>query len=539
MFDIIITAGRVLDGTGNPWFWADLGIKDGKIEALVRVRPGAPSPLAGQAPVHIDATGKVVSPGFIDTHSHSDLPLLIGPTADSKIRQGITTEVIGQCGSTAAPLTDASLALFRGQLKDLEGEGVEVTWRSYGQYLDVVGKRGTSVNVVGLVGHGPVRIAAMGFENRRPTPDELDVMCNLVRQSILEGAVGWSTGLIYTPGSYSELPELVALGKAAAEVGGIYFTHMRSEGEGIFEALAEAIEIGRQSGSPVHIAHLKAAGWANGKADQLIAALEAARESGVDVTADQYPYPAGSTSLSALLPPWAHEGGREKMVARLKDTEQRAKIERDMKGRLPGWDNDFRAVPWTKIVISRCDEKTFEGRTVQDISEQLDKDPYATVFDLLAETDPGTGMIIFMMREDEVKMMMAHDIVMVGTDGSCIKPDGPLGQGKPHPRSYGTFPRILGKYVREEKALTLQQAIRKMTSAAANRIGLTDRGQLRTGWWADVVVFDPLTVIDRATFADPHQFPAGIEHVLVNGQVVVSNGQHTGKTPGKVLRSKH
>ncbi len=382
------------------------------------------------------------------------------------------------------------------------------------------------------------RLAAMGFENRKPTPQELDMMCRLVRQSIEEGAIGWSTGLIYTPGSYSELPELVALGKASAAAGGIYFTHMRSEGEGIFEAVAEALEIGRQGGSPVHIAHLKAAGWANGKAGQLIAALEAARAEGIDVTADQYPYIAGSTSLSALLPPWAHEGGRNRMVARLKDPAQRVEIERDMRGRLPGWDNDFRAVPWDKILISRCDEKRFEGRTVQDVAGEWGKDPYTTVFDLLSATDPGTGMIVFMMREDEVRMMMAHDIVMVGTDASGIKPDGPLGGGKPHPRAYGTFPRILGKYVREEKALTLQQAIRKMTSAAANRIGLADRGQLRTGWCADVVVFDPETVIDRATFADPHQFPAGIEYVLVNGQVVVAKGQHTGKTPGKVLRKK-
>jgi len=539
MFDVIITGGRVLDGSGNPWFWADLGIKDGRIAALVRTAPGGPSPLLGQAAVHIDATGKVVSPGFIDTHSHSDLPLLINPTADSKVRQGITTEVIGQCGSTAAPLTEASLAAFKGQLKDLDGEGIEVTWRSYGEYLDTLAARGTAVNVAGLVGHGPVRVAAMGFANRAPSAAELQTMGDLIRHSIEEGAIGWSTGLIYTPGSYSELPELISLGKAAASAGGMYFTHMRSEGEGIFEAVAEALAIGRASGTPVHIAHLKAAGWANGKADQLIATLEAARAQGVDVTADQYPYIAGSTGLAALLPPWAHEGGRDKMIERLRDATTRAKMEADMKQRLPGWDNDFRCVPWTNVVISRCDDKSLEGRSIEDIATSLSKDPYQTVFDILAHADPATGMIVFMMREDEVRMMMAHDIVMVGTDGSCLRPTGTLGQGKPHPRNYGTFPRILGKYVREEKALTLQQAVRKMTSAAANRLGLSDRGQLRQGWCADVVVFDPATVIDRATFADPHQFPAGIEYVLVNGQVVVSAGQHTGALPGVVLRSKH
>jgi N-acyl-D-aspartate/D-glutamate deacylase len=538
VFDVVISGGRVYDGTGNPWFWADLGIKDGRISALVRVGPGGgASPLAGKAPVTINAAGQAVSPGFIDTHSHSDLPLLVNPTADSKIMQGITTEVIGQCGSTLAPLTERSLEPVRSMLRGPLAEKVQIDWRSYGEYLDRVERGGTSVNVAGLVGHGPVRIAAMGFEQRRPTKDELSAMCDLVRGSIEEGAFGWSTGLIYTPGSYSESPELVALGKAAGEAGGIYFTHMRSEGEGLFGAVAEALEIGRRGRLPVHIAHLKAAGASQGKGPELLAALERGRAEGIDVTADQYPYIAGSTGLAALLPPWAHEGGRDKMVERLKDPARRAQMRADMQRSLPGWDNDFRAVPWTHVMISGCEERSHQGKRVQEIADSLGgKDPYDTVFDILAETDPATGMIVFMMHEDDVRLVMGCDLVMVGTDASGISPSGPWGQTKPHPRSYGTFPRILGRYVREQGVLTLQQAVRKMTSAGANRLGLSDRGQIRQGWWADLVVFDSATVCDRATFLEPHQFPAGINYVLVNGQVAVDGGVHTGRLGGKVLR---
>ena len=538
MYDVTITGGRLLDGSGNPWYWADLGIKDGRIAALARVSPGVASPLTGLAQATIDASGKVVCPGFIDMHSHSDMPLLVNPTADSKVRQGVTTEVIGHCGASLAPLTESSLPVLQSAMRGLlEGES-EWSWRSYGQYLDRLGKQGTALNVAGLVGHTPVRVAAMGFAQRAPEPAELQVMCDLVQEAISEGAFGWSTGLIYSPGSYAELPELTALGRAAAERGGIYFTHMRSEGEGIFAAVDEALAIGREAGIPVHIAHLKAAGWAQGRADRLLAALETARADGVDVTADQYPYIAGSTGLAALLPPWAHEGGRETMVARLKSEDDRRRMRQDMQGRLPGWDNDFRCVPWTNVLISRCDDPAYEGRSVQEIADELGRDPYETIFDLLAQVDAGTGMVVFMMREDEVALMMGHDLVMVGTDGSAIRPDGPLGHGKPHPRSYGTFPRILGRYVRDQGVLSLQQAVRKMTSIAANRLGLADRGQIREGWWADVVVFDPATVIDTATFAQPHQFPAGIEHVLVNGVVVVDRGRHTGRLPGTVLRHK-
>lgn len=537
MYDVVITGGRVYDGTGNPWFWADVGIKDGRISALARVRREEASPLAGKAPVTIDAAGQVVSPGFIDMHSHSDMPLLTCPTADSKVMQGITTEVIGQCGSTVAPLTERSLELAKPMLRGPLTEKLEIDWRSYGEYLERLESAGTSVNVAGLVGHGPVRIAAMGFEDRRPTPDELAVMCDLVRRSIEEGALGWSTGLIYTPGSYSQLPELAALGGAAAEAGGIYFTHIRSEGEGLLEGIAEAVEIGRRGRSPVHIAHLKAAGTAQGKGPQLLAAIEAARAEGIDVTADQYPYVAGSTSLAALLPPWAHEGGRERMVERLRDPAQRERMRADMQRRLPGWDNDFRAVPWNKVVISRCDEQTYQGRHIEELAAALGaKDPYDAVFDILAETDQSTGMIVFMMSENDVRLIIAHDLVMVGSDASGIRPDGPLGGGRPHPRAYGTFPRVLRRYVREQGVLTLQQALRKMTSAAANRLGLAGRGQIREGWWADIVVFDSEAISDRATFAEPHQFPAGISHVLVNGKVVVDHGRHTGELPGRVLR---
>lgn len=533
MFDLIITGGKVFDGTGSPWFWADLGIKDGKISAVVRTAPGRESPLSGRAPVHISATGKAICPGFIDIHSHSDFPLLVNPTADSKIMQGVTTEVIGQCGHSVAPVTDSSLPLARAALRGMPD--IDWDWRSFGEYLGRLEKQGVSVNVVGLVGHGTVRMTVMGYAQRPPTAEEMENMKRFVRSAMDEGAFGMSTGLIYTPGSYSDTDELIELAKVVAQAGGLYFTHMRGEGEEIFTSLEEAIRIGRDAQLAVQVSHLKAYGLARGKGPDVLAVIENARNEGVDITADQYPYIASSTGLAALLPPWAHEGGREKLLERLGDSSARAAMKRDMCRRVPGWGNDFRGVPWSDVQIANCAERSYIGKRVQHIADEMSKDPWELVFDIL-KLDPGTSIVVFGIDEGDAKTIMGSEFVSVGSDGSALNPVGPLGQGQPHPRNYGTFPRVLGRYVREQRVLTLSQAIRKMTSAPANRLGLKQRGQVREGWWADLVIFDPDEIADKATFEAPHQFPQGISHVLVNGKVVVRDGEHTGVLAGEVIR---
>jgi len=531
VYDIVIINGRVFDGTGSPWQWADVGIKDGKVASIVPACPGEKSSLLQKAPVVIDAKGQVVTPGFIDMHTHSDLPLVINGTADSKIMQGVTTEVIGQCGNSPAPITDEALPSIKSSAK---GMPIEWNWRSYGEFLDVLAQNGTSVNVVGMVGHGTIRMVTMGFAERPPTAEELEDMKRLARESVEQGAFGMSTGLIYTPGSYSETPEVVAISEVVREAGGLYFTHLRAEGEKVLTAIDEALEIGKKAKIPVQISHLKAFGLARGNGEKIIAKLNKAREDGIDVTADQYPYIASSTGLSAFLPPWAHEGGREKIVERLKDRATRKRIYDDMQRALPDWPNDFR-LPWQDVQIASCAEQKFIGKRIQEIADSHGKDAYEMAFDILAEIDPATSVVIFGMDEDDVSHIMKSDLVVVGSDGSCLNPVGPLGKGQPHPRNYGTAARVLAHYVRDKKILTLPEAIRKMTAQSASRLGLKDRGQLREGFAADIVVFDPAAVKDNATFEKPHQFASGVNYVIVNGEVVVKEGKHTMARPGKIL----
>lgn len=529
---LVITGGRVIDGTGVPWYYADIGLAGDRIAAVAKARPGEESPLSGRAQAVLDARGLVVAPGFIDAHSHSDLTVLLNPTADAKIMQGVTTEVIAQCGTSPAPHTDATAAQAETMLK-ARGQDLKVDWRTFGQYAAKVEAQGVSLNVAGLVGHGTVRIAAMGYEARRPTADELAKMCRLVAEAMDDGVFGFSTGLIYVPGSYSDTDEVVALARVAAERGGAYFTHMRSEGRGLFESVAEAIRVGREAGMPVQISHLKSAGPAQGQSGRLIETIEAARAGGVEVTADQYPYTAGSTGLSALLPPWVHQGGPEAMKQRLLDPATRARIRADMQGTVPGWENDFGTVPFSSVLISSCPDQSLEGRNVQEIADARGKDPYDTVFDTLGQISLGTHTVIHLMDEKDVRAIMGQEFVMVGSDASCVS--ARLG-GKPHPRSYGTFVRTLGRYVREEKVLTLSQAVRKMTGFPAAKLGLQDRGLIRRGFYADLALFDPDTVADTATYAEPHRFPVGVKHVIVNGALTVEDGRHTGAKAGRVLR---
>ncbi len=521
----------MLDGSGSPWRYGDIGVRDGKIAAIAAAHPGRASVFA-EAPVRngtLDATGFVVAPGFIDMHSHSDLSLITNPTCDGKILQGVTTEVIGQCGFSAAPLTERTLAQLKAALGET-GEA-DVAWRSLGEFAGHVQSRGASVNVAALVGHGTIRTAVMGFEARLPTEGELNAMRAMVKDAMEDGAFGLSTGLIYTPGSYSDTGEVLELAKAAAEYGGIYFTHMRSESRGLLKALEEATGIGRDAGLSVQISHMKCAGAAQGLAEEYLAAVEAARESGIDVTGDQYPYTAGATGLSALLPPWAHEGGEERMVERLLDPGTRIRLKEDMGRSFPGWDNDFQNVGFEKILVAACKDASMVGLTVQEIAGQNGNDPHETLFDILGEKDPGAGMVVFFMTGEDVVRIMKHEAVMIGSDAGA----GKIEADKPgHPRAFGTFPRVLGPYVRNG-TLTLPKAVFKMTGLPASKLGLQDRGLIREGFAADLVVFHPDAVADRATYQKA-QYPAGILHVLVNGNLVVKDGAHTGARPGRFLK---
>lgn len=529
MFDIIIKDGLVVSGAGNPWFRADVGVKDSRIVSLGRISKG-------EAERVIDAGGLVVCPGFIDMHSHSDFTLLVNPRAESKIRQGVTTEVIGNCGHSAAPMNEATKNHQRKTNPLIEEAGIDLDWSTMGEYLDRLRGQGVALNVATLVGHGAVRAYVMGYEKRPPRRGEMEEMRAVVEGAMEDGAFGMSTGLIYPPSSYAATEELVELCRVVARYGGIYTSHIRGEAETLLEAVEEAVFIGAKAGLPVEINHHKAMGRANwGKVEESLSIIEGARERGVDVTCDAYPYIAASFGLRAMLPPWAHEGGVDRMVERLKDPKARGRMERDMARGLPDWSSPLMAAGWGDTLITSCrSHEELEGKTIAEIAEGMGVSPFDLTFDLLTE-EPGITVVRFAMREEDVRTVMGHPAMMVGTDGYSLAPYGVLGKGRPHPRSYGTFPRILGRYVREEGVLTLEEAVRKMTSLPANRLGLRDRGLISEGMWADITVFDPKWVRDKATFTDPHQYPEGVEYVLVNGRVVIERGEHTRTLAGRVL----
>jgi len=526
---LLIVNGRVYDGTGNPWFYADIGVVNGKIEFIGKAK-------GLDAKRVIDARGLAVSPGFIDIHSHSDFTLLVDPRAMSKIMQGVTLEVVGNCGSSAAPMNDFLRDYREKYLKPMLDPSLELDWNTMDEYFKKLESKGISLNVASLVGHGTVRACVMGFDDREPTQSELEEMKELVAKAMEDGAIGLSTGLIYTPGCYAKTEEIIELAKVAAEYGGIYASHIRGEGETLLEAVREAIRIGREAKIPVEISHFKAAGKMNwGKVRDAIKLILDARREGVDVTADQYPYIAASTGLTSRLPAWAREGGAEKIIERLKNPEIRGKIKSEMHEKYDLREADY----WNRIVISQADKhRELEGLSIAEIAEKWGKDPIDTVLDLLLEEETRVRIVSFAMCEEDVETVMKQPWVMVGSDGRAVSPTGSLGRGKPHPRYYGTFPRVLGVYAREKKVISLEMAIRKMTYLPAWRIGFRDRGIIREDAWADLVIFDPDKIIDKATFTNPHQFPEGIEYVIVNGVIVVENGKHTGKLPGKVLRRK-
>ncbi|MFO8059145.1 MAG: D-aminoacylase [Bacillota bacterium] len=529
MFSVLIRKARVYDGTGGPAFTADVAMEGERVAAMGDLS-------RARAELEVEAPGMVIASGFIDIHTHSDTPLLVSGEAHSHIRQGVTTNVIGNCGTSLAPVTDLAVEQMRGRLGGDEAL-IEWEWRSLDEYLRLLEDRGVSVNVVPLVGHGTVRRSVMGHEDRRPTPEELERMRGMVREAMEDGAFGLSTGLIYTPGSYADTDELVALAAVAGEYGGLYVTHIRGENDSLMEAAAEALEIGRRAGAPVQISHLKAMGrhmW--GSSVQLLQMIDRARADGLDVTADQYPYNASATGLGAYLPGWAHAGGDEMLRERLADPCTRDRMRRDILEGTGDWTSLHRGVGWENTLITRCSDQELEGRSIADIARERGVDEFDAAFDILRDCRGRVGVVYFTIGDEDLERIMAHPAVMIGSDSGAVAAEGPLARGKPHPRSFGTFSRVLGRYVRERKTVSLREAVMKMSSMPAHRLGLLDRGILRPGMKADAVVFDPAAVADRATYSDPFQYPDGVEWVFVNGKAAVRRGEHLGTRTGQVLR---
>ena len=534
-YDIIIMNGRIVDGTGNPWFYGDVAIRGDRIIKVGRVGPA-------RAVRRIDARGMIVAPGVIDMLGQSDLNLLIDPRAESKVFQGITTEVTGEGGSVA-PLNDYILKETEPFLKHFN---ITADWRTIGEYFSRLERSHAAINLATYVGATQVRQYVLHDENRTPTAAELDEMRKLVAQAMEDGAVGISTSLVYAPAFYAKTEELIELAKVASRYGGVYATHMRNEGNSIIPALDEAIRIGAEANIPVEIFHLKMAGKPNwGKMRDIIARIEAARARGLDITADQYPYVAGGTSLGAAVPPWAHEGGTARFIERLKDPATREKLKREMRAPSNNWENFYLGAGGGEgILISSVLNRAlagYEGKRLNEVARMMGKsdgtpDEIDALFDLLIADNAQTSMIVFLMSEDDVKLALRQPWVSVGVDHGAVALSGPLAEGKAHPRGYGAFPRILGRYVRDEQVLSLEEAIRKMTSLAANRVHLVDRGLLKAGFAADIVVFDPQQIRDVATFEDPNRLSVGMRHVIVNGALVVFGGKQTNALPGRPLR---
>jgi N-acyl-D-amino-acid deacylase len=529
-FDLVITNGHIIDGTGSPWYSGDVGIRNGRIVAI-----GNLSASARQRT--LDANGKVVAPGFIDMLGQSETTILVDPRLPSKIYQGITTEITGEGGS-AAPLNDTIVANDR---PGYEHYKVSPDWRTFRQYFARLEKQGMGINLASYVGATQVRRMVLGDADVQPTPEQLDKMKALVLDAMRDGAVGVSTSLEYAPAPYAKTDEIIALAAVASRFGGIYATHMRSEGDGVLESIDEAVRIGREAHIPVEIWHFKVAGKANfGRMPELIARVSKARAEGHDVTADTYAYTAWSNSMSAFVPPWAHDGGDAKLVERLKDPATRARIRKDMETPSKGWDNEWDEIAGPQDVMITAVQnpalKKYQGKRLTEVAATMKKDPMDALFDLLIEDKGFTDCAVFGMSEPDVALALQQPWVSLDNDSSGASPEGILGDEHPHPRAYGTFPRILRKYVREEKKLTLEDAIRKFSALPAQRMRLTDRGVLKQGMWADVVVFDPNAVRDLATFDDPNRLSEGMLYVLVNGVPVIEDGKMTGELPGKVLR---
>ena len=528
-FSIVITNGHIIDGTGSPWYSGDIGIRDGHIAAIGNL---ASSPRKRT----IDAAGKVVAPGFIDMLGQSEMTILVDPRLPSKIFQGITTEITGE-GSSIAPLNDA---IIQSDRSGYDYYKINPDWRTLRQYFVRLEQQGMGINLASYVGATQVRRMVLGDADVQPTRGQLEQMKSLVREAMTDGAVGVSTSLEYAPAPYAKTDELIALAGEASKFGGIYATHMRNESDSVLESIDEALRIGREAHIPVEIWHIKVAGKANfGRMPEVVAKINGARAAGADVTADTYAYTAWSNDFSAFIPAWAHDGGTAKMVERLKDPASRARIRKDMLTPSNQWDNEWQEIPGAEAImitqVQNAELVPLQGKRISEIAKVWNKDPIDTIFDFLIQ-DPASSVAVFGMSQPDVALALQQPWVSIDNDSEGTSPEGLLGRAHPHPRAYGTFPRILSKYVRDEKALTLEDAVRKFSALSAQRMRLADRGVLKAGMCADVVIFDPATVRDRATFDDPNQLSEGMEYVLVNGVPVIDQGKMTGALPGKVLR---
>jgi N-acyl-D-amino-acid deacylase len=527
-YDLVIIGGSVLDGNGTPAVTTDIGVRDGKIATIGNLRDA-------EARQRIDASGLTAAPGFIDMHNHSDYTILVEPKAESMIRQGVTTMVLGESRSAGPVKTGAN------DDPRSRADGVTVDWTTLGGYFERLERQHMATNIASYVGEEQVWTYVKGYGQSAATPSELDDMKKLVAQAMQEGAMGLSTALLVPPSSLATTDNLIELAGVSKQYGGIYSSHIRDEGERVFEAVDEAIKVGIGAGIPVDILHMKIAHkklW--GRVNEITAMVQKARDSGHNVQANVYPYTAGQNNLSSIVPPWAVDGGREKMLERLRDPAARKRMHGEVLNGLPNWYNHYLATDggWAGMLLVslRNDRnKPFQGKRMSDLIAARGGDPVDVFFDVLLEENGSVPTVFFHHSEQDMQLVMKQPWTSIGSDGSAVSVDGPTSKTHPHPRYFGTFPRVLGRYVRELKVLTLPEAVKKMTSMNADKIGIKDRGRLVEGSWADITIFDPNQVIDRATFEQPHQYPVGIKYVIVNGSPTIDNAQHTGTLAGKVI----
>lgn len=529
-YDLIIANGTVIDGSGRPRFNSDVGIKGDRIAKIGNLR-------GASATRNLDARGMIVAPGFIDMLGQSEQYVLIDPRAMSKVMMGVTTEITGE-GESIAPLNDR---ILKEQEDFNRRYNLTVDWRTLGEYFKRLEKQGAGINLGTFVGATQVREYVIGYDDRLPTASELEQMKKLVADAMKDGALGVSTSLQYVPARFAKTDEIVELAKVAHQYGGIYISHQRSEANAIDDSMKEVFEIARRANIPAEIWHFKTAYKKNwGRMPEMLRRIEDARKQGLKITADVYPYVAGSTSLSACLPPWALAGGTDKMVARLKDAETRQRLKWEISNDAKDWENIYlgsggpSGILIGSVVNRELDN--WQGKRLSEIATAQSKDPLDALFDFIIADHGQTGAIFFMMQESDMQAALKSPFVSICTDSGARATDGPLAGSKSHPRGWGTYPRILGRYVRDEKLLSLELAIHKMTGLPASNVGLKQRGLLREGDFADLTIFDPQTVIDRATFEEPNQYPVGINYVIVNGQLEVDNGKRTPALAGRPLR---
>ena len=531
-FDIVIRGGVVIDGSGEAPFAADVGIRDDLIESVGDLRESK----AGRV---IDATNRRVVPGFVDIHTHSDISAVFHPEQESMLAQGVTTQVVGNCSLSMGFALDDDRFAF--EKRWLNVHGARITWNSMGEHLRSVEQRGIGTNYAMLAGQGTLRKRVVGLDDRPPTADEMEEMKGLLHEAFESGVWGMSTGLEYTPSSYASIAELVELSKVVSAYGGFYASHLRNEGDRLEEAVAEALEIGERAGVSVQLSHHKAEGRRNwGKVHSTLNMVEEARGRGRDVQLDQYPYTAFQTSLAVqVLPAWANVGDNETILDRLKDAGTRKLVADDILANHGDWDDLGPDSPWDTVEIGVCrTDRSLQGRTIGSIAREAGKNPIEAVLDIILEQLNFVSAVNFAISEEDIATVMRHPLTMIGSDAVGTAPRGKMAEDKVHPRSYGTFPRVLGKYVRDSGVLTESEAIRKMTSMPAGRIGLPNRGRISPGQYADIVIYDPATVSDQATFADPHRFPTGIDCVLVNGRIAREAGSRVDNLAGRVLRKR-